>query len=88
MLLVLREGVQVALSVLIGEEMEVAHAVLERSCPGNGEYLLQALLKISEQTEDTVVLYGSFEGTDLLHEDLIEVALEVTHLVQEVVLVE
>lgn len=61
--------------------MEVTHAVLQRSCPGNGEYLLQALLKISEQTEDTVILDGSLEGTDLLDKDLVEVALEVTHLV-------
>jgi hypothetical protein len=46
------------------------------------------LLEIGEQAENAVVLYGSFEGADLLDEYLVEVALEVLDLVQKIVLEE
>ena len=74
--------------MLVGEQMEVSHAILQRRGSGYGEDLLQALLKIGEQAEDAIVLNGSFEGTDLLDEYLIEITLEVFDFMQKIVLEE
>lgn len=45
---VLREGVEVALPDLIGKEMGLPHLINEGSLPGDGEYLLETLLKVGE----------------------------------------
>lgn len=57
----LSQSIEIALSVLVREEMELSHAVNERSSATDREDLLKTLLKVSQKTEDTVILNCSLE---------------------------
>lgn len=46
---------------------------------------IEALLEVGDEAEDMVILDGSFEGSYLLDKDLVEVALEILYLMNEIV---
>ncbi len=76
------------MAVLVGKEMRRSYLLNPWPFLRDGEDLIQVLLEVGDEAEDTVVFDGSFEGLYIFDEYLVEVAEEIFDLVEEVVLEE
>lgn len=83
---VLAESVEVAVSVVVVEEMKLLQfGVRQRRFLAEGEYLLQILLESGDQSEDAVALQSGLEVPDLLYEDFVEIGLVIFEFIDEIV---